>query len=298
MDIIESHIVPAGVTKTRLSDYGKGIFKLLPSRKGFKKAILRGNILVDGEVASTGHWVLPGQEIALKNTSERSIKVLEKVVPVVYEDEHLAIINKPGGLMVSGNSFQTLVHALPFNLKESTEEDKLPIFYPVHRIDAPTCGLVMIAKTKRAQIKLGSMFEQKEIEKTYRAVVHGIPSPEKGKVDIPVDGKPSVSNYHCVRQSKSKRFGNLSVVDLRPLTGRTHQLRKHMQSLGHPILGDKLYGTPDNILHAKGLFLCASRLKFVHPLSNELLDISIDPPNKFDYYINREAKRYEMSISE
>lgn len=298
MDIIESHIVPEGTEKLRLSDYGKGIFKLLPSRKGFKKAILRGDILVDGEVAGTGHWVLPGQEIALKNTSERSLKVLEKVVPVVYEDEHLAIINKPGGLMVSGNSFQTLVNALPFNLKESKEEDRLPIFYPVHRIDAPTCGLVMIAKTKRAQIKLGRMFEQKMIEKTYRAVVHGAPNPSSGIINTPIDEKASISHYACVRYSKSKRFGDLCIIDLQPQTGRTHQLRKHMKSIGHPILGDKLYGVQDNILHAKGLFLCASRLKLTHPLSNEELDVSIAPPNKFDYYVNREAKRYDLSISE
>lgn len=294
MDIIESHIVPEGVEKVRLSDYGRGIFKLLPSRKGFKKAILRGDILVNGVVAETGHWVRSGEEVSLQSTSKRSLKVLEKSVPVVYEDGHLAIINKPGGLVVSGNSFQTLVHALPFNLKESAEEDRLPIFYPVHRIDAPTCGLVMIAKTKRAQLKLGQMFEEKEIEKTYRAVVHGKLEQDTGVLNFSIEGKESVSYFDCVRRSKSKRFEYLSIVDLKPKTGRTHQLRIHMSKMGHPILGDKLYGVSGNILHAKGLFLCASRLQFKHPISAQDLDIGINTPNKFDYYVNREAKRFDM----
>ena len=298
MDIIESHIAPEGVEKVRLSDYGKGIFKLLPSRKGFKKAILRGDILVNGELATTSHWANTGEEIALKSTSERSLKVLEKVVPVVFEDEHLAIINKPGGLVVSGNSFQTLVHALPFNLKESKEADKLPVFYPVHRIDAPTCGLVLIAKTKRAQLSLGRMFEAKSIIKTYRAIVHGYIEKKSGVITSPVDGKPSESNFEVVRTTPSKRFQNLSIVDLQPKTGRTHQLRKHMASIGHPILGDKLYGKEGQILHAKGLFLCASRLEFIHPVSGVQTDVQINPPNKFDYYVNREAKRFEMGTEQ
>ena len=293
MDIIESHIVPDSVAKVRLSDYGKGIFSLLPSRKGFKKAILKGHILVDGQAASTSHWVKPGQRIDLKSSSDRSIKVLEKVVPVVFEDEHLAIINKPGGLVVSGNSFQTLVNALPFNLSDSKEADRLPVFFPVHRLDAATCGLIIIAKTRRAQIALGDMFRLKQIDKYYKAVVHGQPNPESGEIDLPVDGKMSLSSYELNKSYPSQRFGSLSMVTLSPKTGRTHQLRKHMQALGHPILGDKLYGEEGKVLHAKGLFLCAFRLIFDHPLSGEGLDISINPPNKFDYYLSREAKRFE-----
>lgn len=295
MEIIETHIVPDDIERVRLSDYGKGIFKLLPSRKGFKKAILRNDILVNGTVETTAYWVQPGDEIALKNTSSRSIKVLQKVVPVVFEDEHLAIINKPGGLQVSGNAFQTLVNALPFNLKESKEADKLPIYYPVHRIDAPTCGLVLIAKTKRAQLKMSQMFADKQITKTYKLVVVGSFPDDIHAINDPIEGKPAETIVENVKVLPSKRFGHLSVLEVKPLTGRTHQIRKHLSNLGYPILGDKLYGEPGKILFAKGLFLCASGLKFIHPIFEVAVDIAINPPNKFDYYVNREAKRASLA---
>jgi len=210
---------------------------------------------------------------------------------VVYEDDHMAVINKPAGISVSGNLFKTVVNTLSFNLKESSEKDKLNWPLPVHRIDNPTRGLLIVAKTKTASIKLGQAFEKKQIEKKYHAVVKG-ETPIEGTIETSIDGKVSVSNYLKLDSSSSLKNKQLTLLELEPKTGRTHQLRIHCSSIGHPILGDNLYGEEGNTLKHKGLFLAAVSLSFKHPITNEQLDISIPTPSKFLKRLANEARRY------
>ena len=173
MKILQTHIVPDGTPRERLSDYACGIFPLIPSRKGIKKAILRHEILLNNKIAKTGDWVESGQTIAWVDLEKKPSKVFQLKLEVVYEDEHFAIINKPAGVVVSGNQFRTIENALLFNLKKSNELDALGKMRAVHRLDGPTSGLLMIAKTASAHLHFSQLFEKKKIQKKYQAIVIG-----------------------------------------------------------------------------------------------------------------------------
>ncbi|RMG81573.1 MAG: RluA family pseudouridine synthase, partial [Bacteroidetes bacterium] len=280
MEILETHLVPPNTDRVRLSDYLPRVFVSIPSRKGLKKAIKRGQVWVDGAPAETGRWVVPGQKIELIAPDLPPPRIYHMALPVVYEDEHLAVVNKPGGISVSGNKFRTLQNALPAHLTPSTRPDALKKMLPVHRLDAPTCGLLLVAKTISARINLGQAFENQTVKKRYRAVTIG-EMPASGVLDSPIDGKPARTRFERVSAVRSLKNGWLSTVDLFPETGRTHQLRIHLAQAGYPILGDKLYGPEGLILKGKGLFLCAVELAFLHPFSGEMLRLAIAPPPKF-----------------
>lgn len=289
MEIINTHVVPKAAPKQRLSDYLIGIFEQLPSRKSVKKAIKRGEVLLDGETGHTGDWVSPGQKIDLLEPAVNA-RLYEMKIPVVYEDDHLALLNKPGGLPTSGNQFRNLENTLPYNLKPSPEPDAYRLPRAVHRLDSATCGLVLVAKTAKARMELGRQFEKRKVEKTYQAVVIGEIA-EEGEFRSEVDEKPALTRFKRVQTAPSLRFGHLSLVDLYPETGRTHQLRIHLSEAGFPILGDKLYGKEGLFFRGKGLFLCSAQLSFAHPSSKERRTFTIDPPAKFQKKLDREAQR-------
>ena len=288
---LQKHIARLETT-SRLSDYAVGIFDAIPTRKGIKKAIKKGAIYVNDEVGKTGTWVQKGDEVVLYDLDESPHKVYEFDLPIVYEDDAIALINKPGGIAISGNFYKTVQNALPYNLTKSTATDALSIPRPVHRIDAATCGLLLIAKTKSAHLHLSKQFEQKTIQKQYQAIVIG-KLPKQGRIETPIDNKPSTTIYEQVEVIPSLKNTFLTLVNLYPVTGRTHQLRKHLTGLNHPILGDKLYGKEGLILWKKGLFLCAISLSFQHPTTSKAMHIRIEPPNKFRAILEREAKRHK-----
>ena len=290
MLLIEKHIVPRSIEKTRLSDYLIGIFTAVPTRKGIKKAIKKGAVLLNGNVGNTGDWLIGNDVVELYDLLEKQPKVFEFDLPIVFEDEDLAIINKPGGIPVSGNYFKTIQNALPHNLQPSIAKDALKIPRPVHRLDAPTCGLLLIAKSKMAHLHLSKQFENKTIRKRYQAIAIG-QLPEKGQINSPIDGKPSITEFQTIRVVPSLKNEFLTFVNLYPITGRTHQLRKHLSEMNHPILGDKLYGKEGLILWKKGLFLCAVELNFTHPRTEERMNILIEPPKKFETILEREKLR-------
>lgn len=173
MKIIESHIVPAISQKIRLQEYAVGIFKMLPSKSGLKKAIKKEEILLNGKIAKTSDWIEEHQQIEYIQKEEKQLKIFRLKLEIIYEDDHLAVINKPAGYSTSGNYFKTIEHTLPFNLKISASENALAYPIPVHRLDNPTSGLLIVAKTKSAQLKLHQDFEDKKIQKLYLALVKG-----------------------------------------------------------------------------------------------------------------------------
>jgi 23S rRNA pseudouridine1911/1915/1917 synthase len=293
MLLIEKHSVPKGIEKSRLSDYLIGIFVAVPTRKGIKKAIKKGAVLVNGMIGNTGDWLVGEEVIELYDLLEKQPKVFEFDLPIVFEDEDLAVINKPGGIPVSGNYFKTIQNALPHNLQPSKAKDALKIPRPVHRLDAPTCGLLLIAKSKTAHLELSKQFAEKTIQKRYQAIATG-QLPEKGEINLPIDDKPSVTRFEVIRVVPSLKNEFLTFVNLYPITGRTHQLRKHLAALNHPILGDKLYGTEGLILWKKGFFLCAVALNFEHPITQKHMTILIEPPKKFEAILEREKKRVDV----
>lgn len=290
--ILATHVVPSIERSQRLSDYLCTVFVQLPSRKSVKTAIKKGAIFVDGKKGHTGDWVKKGQKIDLIDLDKAPSKILKMPMEVLYEDAYLAVVFKPAGLPVSGNQFRTVENALLYNIQLSTEADALKQPRAAHRLDAPTSGLLLIAKTKQARINLGAQFEAKTIQKRYQAIVIGATAP-KGEINIPIEGKASLSFYECLQTVDSLKSGQLSLLNLYPKTGRTHQLRIHLSKLGFPILGDALYGTEGLILKHKGLFLTAIELRFKHPVSGEEQTLVLPTPYKYEALLKREQRRFD-----
>lgn len=270
----------------RIYDYCVDLFRELPSRKSVKKAITNRRINLNGKTAKSGTYLNNGDVISLLEDNRKPPKIFELDLEVVYEDAELALIVKPAGFPVSGNLYKCIYNALSYNLKESNSPDKLTWPLPVHRLDTPTTGLLLIAKTKRTRIALGKMFEEKQIKKTYLALVQG-ELKEPLKVNLPVDDKDACTIFHPIEVIPSLKEGALTLVKCFPETGRRHQIRKHLSESGFPIVGDKEYGEQGNVMGHKGLFLFASELQFTHPKTKERLEFSIPQPHKFDQLIAR-----------
>jgi len=284
MHLIAKYIVPNSIENTRLLDFGIQHIKELTTRNAVKKAIKRNELLLNGKTTTTGVFLKPNDTIELFEPKITINKIFELKLDILYEDDYLAVILKPAGVGVSGNYFKTIQNALPFNLKPCSQSDKLAIPRPIHRLDRPTSGLLIVAKTHSSAVKLGKMLEQKQVEKIYSAIVVGTPKNENN-IEFPIDGKIALSKIKIQKTISSVKFSSLSLVKLSPITGRTHQLRIHLAELGTPILGDKEYGSHTKNLWGKGLFLCATEIKFSHPVTHQEISIVIELPNKFNKII-------------
>jgi len=280
VQVLESHTVLHQKIPIRIQEYLVGIFKTVATKSAIKKAIKKELILVNDSPTSTAHIVVDGDIIILLQFEEESnYKQLQVDLEVIYEDDYLAIINKPAGILVSGNKFKTVDSALLQNLQKSRQSDAVRP-RPVHRLDYPTTGCLLVGKTSSSIQALNELFEQKKIQKTYHAIVIGQLN-SSGVINSEIDGKQSESHFQVIETVKSNRFEFLTLVELSPKTGRRHQLRIHLASLGNPILGDQEYGKEDLILKGKGLYLHASSLQFSHPFSQEQLEINSPIPLKF-----------------
>ncbi|WP_299682007.1 RluA family pseudouridine synthase [uncultured Tenacibaculum sp.] len=278
MKLKEQHKVPQLEQPIRLQEYGIGIFTTNPTRSGFKKAIKKGLVLVNGKTATTALFINGGELIELYQEASNK-KTFNFPLEVIFEDEYLAVIFKPAGVLVSGNSFATIANALEQNLKKSILEDAV-IPRPVHRLDYPTSGLLLIGKTNTATIELTKLFKEKEIEKTYHAITIGNMK-SSGEITIPVDEKESKSLFTVLQSIPSEKYTFLNLVELHPKTGRRHQLRKHLHAIGNPILGDKDYYIETLLSYGNGLYLHASKLEFIHPFTNQKVLFEKELPKKF-----------------
>jgi len=280
MQVKETHIVNKNVTPKRLQEYGVGVFQCISTKSALKKAIKKKMILVDGLIASTATFIVGGETIVYQHLreNENNTRLILKL-DVVYEDEYLAVINKPAGILVSGNGFKTVANALAQNLKNSSVVDAVSP-QPCHRLDYATTGLLLVGKTSSAITKLNQLFEHKKIEKEYFAVTIGGMDPV-GSIHSNIDDKPAKSSFEVLESIVSERFSYLNLVKLSPHTGRRHQLRKHLLSIGNPILGDPTYFLTGLKLKGKGLYLHAKSLRFQHPVTNEEMYIKSKLPKKF-----------------
>ncbi len=276
----ESHTVPSLLTPIRLQEYGVGIFNAVVTKSALKKALKKQFITVNDVIASPATYINGGECITLSIPEDISPKKnLIFKLTVLFEDDYLAVIHKPAGILVSGNSFKTITNALTQNIKRSQLFDGTKP-QPVHRLDFATTGILLVGKTSSSIIALNKLFENRAIKKTYYAVTIGEMTDE-GTITSDVDGKTSVSNYTLRESVPSERFGKLNLVQLEPQTGRRHQLRRHLSEIGNPILGDKDYGIEPLILNGKGLYLHAYSLKFIHPFTNVDVHIEDELPQRF-----------------
>ena len=198
----ETHIVPKLENPIRLSDYGGGAFQLIPSRKGMKKAIDKGWVSVDGKLAKTGTIISGGETLSLE-IQEQDHPQISMEIEVLYEDDFLAVINKPAGIEVSGNRKRTIENALKSNLEPSKEDDALSFPQAVHRLDFPTTGVLIIGKARKAVSRLNDMFSNGEIDKQYLAVTIG-PMPKSRSIDSLIDGKESRTDFEVVQSVNSE----------------------------------------------------------------------------------------------
>lgn len=291
MLILHQHSVPEEIPRIRLLDYALQVFQTIPSRSNMKKVIKRGALLVDGKPGQNSDWVIEKQLITLVDLENKPPKPLDIKLDIVFEDEHLAVINKPAGIEVSGNKYYTIQNALVSNISPSSESDALSWSRPVHRLDMPTSGLLLVAKTASAIMNLGQQFENRKVKKKYHAIVAGN-IPDSGEINSKIDDHEALTSFNCIDRCHSLKTQWLSLVELSPHTGRTHQLRIHLAEIGYAIVGDKKYGKGP-LLAGKGLFLAAIELSFLHPYKNTPMNISINHPKKFDNLFEREERRWK-----
>ena len=224
MQLVETHIAEEQKKPIRFQEYGVGIFKTIATKSGLKKGIKKKIIFIDGVLATTSKYIFGGEKIELFNADNQpGIKELKLNLKILFEDDYLAIIFKPVGILVSGNKLVTIANGLTHNLKKSKQPDAVKP-QPIHRLDYPTSGVLLIGKTSSAIRNLSQLFEKKEIQKTYIAISVGRME-KTGVIKDLIDEKEAFTAFEVLRTVTSERFEFLNLVKLKPTTGRKHQLR-------------------------------------------------------------------------
>ena len=286
MKIVERFVVPDLPETVRFQEFGAGIFSTIQTRSALKKAIKKGLLRIDGQMATTAKMINGGEVIELLEEKLPTKKPFIFDLKVLYEDDYLAVVLKPKGISTSGNRFATVANCLEQNLKFSQAEDAT-VPYPVHRLDYDTGGLLIAGKTIEARRKLHEMFAADLIQKTYHAVTVREMVQQKGIFEFLLDDKDAVTHFEVLKCVMSPRFGFLNLVELKPKTGRTHQLRRHLLEAGNPIMGDKKYFIQGYEHKGYGLYLQATRLEFRHPVTNAEIFVESELPKTFLRIFNR-----------
>lgn len=281
MKLYEIHIVQKLAKAIRIQDYAVGIFRNAPTKSALKKAIKQDRVYINGMVAQTSRILEGYEKIELfAGIDTPREKKLNLPLKVLYEDDWIAAVQKPAGIAVSGNRFRTVCRALPGALNLSPSIDAcLP--HPVHRLDYATSGVLLVGKTQSSIRSMNKLFQERKIIKTYHAVSIGKMELDNSSIEIEIEGRKAHTYFEILECQDSVRFDSLNLLRINPLTGRRHQIRKHLLAIGHPVLGDKKYCPDDKKLYGKGLYLHASRLQFRHPENEKNLDISDVLPAKF-----------------
>lgn len=281
---------------------------LLPelTRSAAVRLITGGNVLVNGKTVAKSYKVVCGEEIKVSLPEPEPSEALPENIPldIVYEDGDLLVVNKPKGMVVHpapGNPSGTLVNALLYHCGESLSGIG-GVIRPgiVHRIDKDTSGLLMVAKNDASHVFLAEQIKNHSFVREYATVVYGRVKEEKGTVDAPIgrhpvdrkrqaivkDGKPAVTHYEV-----EGYFRGYTMLKCRLETGRTHQIRVHMASLGHPVCGDGVYG--GKLAEKSGLqgqCLHAKKLGFVHPSTKEYMEFDSPLPEYFTAFVSHLPK--------
>ena len=262
-----------------------------------------GNITVNGKVPQKSYKVKQGDKITVNIPDPVELDVVAQDIPldIVYEDEHLLVVNKPKGMVVhpaAGNLDGTLVNALLYHCKGSLSGIN-GIMRPgiVHRIDKDTSGLLIVAKNDSAHNFLAEQIKEHSFTREYEAVVHGNIKADNGSIDAPIGRHPVKRKQMAVTPENSKnavthftvlqRFGDFTHVRLRLETGRTHQIRVHMSYIGHPVAGDEVYGPKSVAKGLSGQCLHAKKIGFIHPATREYLEFDSELPRYFNSFLEK-----------
>ncbi|EOT47633.1 MULTISPECIES: RluA family pseudouridine synthase [Enterococcus] len=265
------------------------------SRSQITQWLKEGCVFVNGTVSRANYKVKKGDHIliTIPEVKELTLEAQDIPLEIVYEDEDVAVINKPQGMVVhpsAGHPDQTLVNALLYHLTSLSSINDVIRPGIVHRIDKDTSGLLMVAKNDQAHESLAQQLKDKTSLRKYIALVHGSIGHDKGRIDAPIgrskvdrkmqavreDGKQAVTHFTVL-----ERFDQFTLVELQLETGRTHQIRVHMQYIGYPLAGDPVYG-PKKTLKTNGQLLHAKLLGFTHPKTNESMVFEAPLPKAFE----------------
>jgi 23S rRNA pseudouridine1911/1915/1917 synthase len=331
---VRTLIVPAEAAGRRLDQYL--VEALGVSRARVQWLLAEGHVLLEGKPPKASHKLRGGEQIAVTEEAEpRPLRAVAEAISldIVYEDDDIAIIHKPAGMMVHAGAGSTedarnrgtLVNALLHHFEELSSHGGELRPGIVHRLDKQTSGLLLVAKHDKAHAKLADMFSRRQVQKTYIALVHGAVAADSGTINAAIardsvrrtrmttrrdDGRAAISHYKVLRRIES-RFGRFTLVSVRIETGRTHQIRVHMASLGHPVVGDTLYGAPAQIrlapptgrahtprrnraamepepsLHFNRNFLHAAELALAHPISGRALTFQAPLPEELQTFLKQ-----------
>jgi len=265
------------------------------SRSSIKGLIDEDMVKVDGVRKRPGYRLKNGEEVMIIIPEVRQIALEPQNIPldIIYQDSHIAIINKPVGMVVHpahGNWDNTLVNALLYHIKDLSGINGELRPGIVHRLDKDTSGVMMVAKTDLALRSLTGQIKEHSINREYTALVHGIIKENLGTIDAPIgrskadrkkmavvtDGRPAISNYQVL-----ERFNQYTLIKVKLLTGRTHQIRVHFAYLHHPVVGDPLYGPAKKHLGMQTQVLHASLLGLIHPATGEYMEFTSAIPDYF-----------------
>jgi 23S rRNA pseudouridine1911/1915/1917 synthase len=308
------YVVPSEVAGKRLDQAATALATDL-SRAAAQRLILQGLCLLNGRVARRADRVASGDRLTVVVLPPEPTEVLPEEIPlaVVFEDRDLIVIDKPSGMVVHpavGNPRGTLVNALLAHCRDLSGIGGELRPGIVHRLDKETSGLLVAAKSEAAHRGLAQQIAERSAKRTYRALVWGEPKPPRGRIDAPIarhprhrqkmavveGGREAATRYRVLEtfalgSAKGRRA--ISLVELDLETGRTHQIRVHMSHVGHPVLGDPLYGRPGGLppetptevcealaaLHGQALH--GQRLEFTHPVTGQRLAFETEPPADF-----------------
>ncbi len=266
------------------------------SRSFIQKSIEEGHLLVGGQIRKSSYKLRPDDEIifSVPETEALNVEPVDIPIDIVYEDDDVAIVNKPQGMVVhpsNGHYNDTLVNALLYHMNGRLSGIN-GVLRPgiVHRIDKDTSGLLIICKNDKAHNSIAEQIKEHTVDRIYHGIVHGRLKEEKGRVEAPIgrdknnrlkmavtpDGKPAATNYRVLEY-----FKDYTYVEFKLETGRTHQIRVHMAHLNHPMMGDPLYCTAKEPIKCNGQILHAKTIGFTSPTTGEHHTFDSELPEYF-----------------
>jgi len=271
------------------------------ARSQVQRLIEEGKAKVNGEPKKTGYRLRDGDRVEIEYEEEpASLDLQPENIPleVIYSDEHIIVINKLAGLVVhpgAGNPGGTLVNALLYfypEVKNLGAQDRPGI---VHRLDKETSGVMVVARNRKAYIELQSQFRKREVHKVYLGLIWGKMAEKEGRMTWGIGRHPKHGQKISVKTNKPreaethyrvlKEFKDFSLLEIEPVTGRTHQIRVHFSAAGHPIVGDELYGRSQRKVKQPRLFLHAHRLAFFHPATGERVEFTSPLPDDLKAFL-------------
>lgn len=293
--------IVSDVENERIDVYIAGKFTEM-SRSSVQKLIADGMITVNSKSIKANYKLKKDDEINITIPEPEPLDIIAENIPIdiVYEDDDLAVINKPQGMVVHpapGHYTKTLVNGLMYHLKNLSSINGVMRPGIVHRLDKNTSGMMLVAKNDKSHNFLAKCLKEHSINRIYYALVEGNIRDDNGVVDAPLgrsekdrkkrtvttkNSKNAITNYWVV-----ERYGKYTLLKLKLQTGRTHQIRVHMRYIGHPVVGDDIYGSKTNKFGLNGQLLHSKSVGFIHPSTGEYMEFDSELPEYFSEVLRK-----------